>query len=64
MRSQAVLGAGVTCISVGHRPSLTAYHQQVLILGPGGGAGEGGSWQIKPAAEAAKIVADAAAAVA
>ena len=37
--------AGVTCLSVGHRPSLRAYHARVLSLEPGG------AWELALAAD-------------
>lgn len=40
---EAVQAAGVTAISVGHRPSLLRYHQQVLQIEAGG------AWQLLPA---------------
>ncbi|WIA11843.1 hypothetical protein OEZ85_011930 [Tetradesmus obliquus] len=47
---QALIDSGSTVISVGHRPSLVAYHQQVLQLG-GSQAGMPGKWQVTPAQE-------------
>jgi ABC-type uncharacterized transport system fused permease/ATPase subunit len=44
------MDSGSTVISVGHRPSLIAYHQQVLQLG-GSQAGMPGKWQVMPAQE-------------
>jgi len=40
---RALAAAGVTCLSVGHRPSLRAYHTRVLELAPGG------AWALAPA---------------
>jgi ABC-type uncharacterized transport system fused permease/ATPase subunit len=41
----ALKAAGVTYVSVGHRPTLLAFHERVLLL-----HGDGtGSWQVKPA---------------
>ena len=37
---------GLTYISVGHRPSLRAYHARVLELAPGG------AWALAPASPA------------
>jgi ABC-type uncharacterized transport system fused permease/ATPase subunit len=45
---QALMDSGSTVISVGHRPSLIAYHQEVLQLG-GSQAGMPGKWQVLPA---------------
>lgn len=50
MPLQALIDSGSTVISVGHRPSLVAYHQQVLQLG-GSQAGMPGKWQVTPAQE-------------
>jgi ABC-type uncharacterized transport system fused permease/ATPase subunit len=44
------MSSGSTVISVGHRPSLISYHQQVLQLG-GSQAGMPGKWQVLPAQE-------------
>jgi len=43
---RALAAADVTCLSVGHRPSLRAYHARVLELAPGG------AWALAPAAPA------------
>jgi len=43
---RALAAAGVTCLSVGHRPSLRAYHARVLELAPGG------AWALAPASPA------------
>jgi putative ATP-binding cassette transporter len=43
---RAAAAAGITMVSVGHRPALVKFHQRVLELQPGG---EG--WQVVPAAE-------------
>ncbi|KAF8071082.1 ABCC2 [Scenedesmus sp. PABB004] len=55
----ALLASGTTVISVGHRPSLVAFHEQVLQLGGGGGGGGATSWRVLPAAEAAAALATA-----
>eukprot|EP00877_Chromochloris_zofingiensis_P002340 jgi/Chrzof1/12106/Cz06g21170.t1 len=47
---KAVLDAGVTVISVGHRPSLVQFHQDVLQLGPNHN-GTPGPWQVGSAEE-------------
>lgn len=36
--------AGVTFVSIGHRPTLLAFHEEVLHLAPGG------AWELRPAA--------------
>jgi ABC-type uncharacterized transport system fused permease/ATPase subunit len=55
---QAVLDAGVTCISVGHRPSLLAFHKKVLLLGTNaGGEAEVGAWRVVPSGEQAAMLA-------
>lgn len=50
--------AGITFISVGHRPTLTAFHDNVLLLhGNGSGIGDDGAaaaqggWEVRPASE-------------
>ncbi len=43
----AAAAAGITLVSVGHRPALVKFHQRVLELQPGGTGG----WQVVPAAE-------------
>ncbi|GBF88477.1 hypothetical protein Rsub_01190 [Raphidocelis subcapitata] len=48
---RAVLDAGVTLISVGHRPSLVRYHQRVLQLGPSRGPELGAEWSLSSADE-------------
>jgi putative ATP-binding cassette transporter len=45
---QALLASGTTVISVGHRPTLIRYHQQVLQLASNQG-GVPGKWQVLPA---------------
>ncbi|KAF6265925.1 ABC transporter transmembrane region 2-domain-containing protein [Scenedesmus sp. NREL 46B-D3] len=47
---RALRDSGSTIISVGHRPSLVAYHEEVLQLG-GSQAGVPGKWQVMPAQE-------------
>jgi putative ATP-binding cassette transporter len=42
---ERMLQRGTSCISVGHRPSLVKFHDQVLEL-----QGEGGNWRMLPAA--------------
>jgi ABC-type uncharacterized transport system fused permease/ATPase subunit len=42
---QALKNAGVTYVSVGHRPTLLNFHERVLLLK---GDGDGG-WEVKPA---------------
>lgn len=46
--AQALMSTGTTVISVGHRPTLVAYHNQVLQLGANKG-GVPGKWQLVPA---------------
>jgi putative ATP-binding cassette transporter len=48
LRVQALMDSGSTVISVGHRPSLISYHQEVLQLGSSQ-AGMPGKWQVLPA---------------
>lgn len=43
----ALRSAGITVVSVGHRPTLLAFHDDVLLLAAGGGGG----WEVRPAAE-------------
>lgn len=38
---KALASSSVTCVSVGHRPTLLKYHQKVLLLDGGGG------WEVK-----------------
>lgn len=45
---QALLASGTTVISVGHRPTLIHYHQQVLQLASNTG-GVPGRWKVVPA---------------
>ena len=45
---QALLASGTTVISVGHRPTLIRYHQQVLQLSSNQ-AGVPGKWKVVPA---------------
>jgi putative ATP-binding cassette transporter len=45
---QALLASGTTVISVGHRPTLIRYHQQVLQLASNQG-GVPGKWRVLPA---------------
>lgn len=56
---QAVLDAGVTVISVGHRPTLVRYHRRVLQLGPSQGPTVGASWSVCTAEEFAGAAAAA-----
>jgi hypothetical protein len=67
-RAQAVAAAGVTAVSVAHRPGLARFHSRVLRLEPadtGGGGGGGPSWAVVSAEQyAAEAAAAAAAAVA
>ena len=49
---QALLASGTTVISVGHRPTLIRYHQQVLQLASNQG-GVPGKWRVTPAEELA-----------
>jgi len=44
-RLQALLASGTTVISVGHRPTLIRYHQQVLQLSSNEG-GVPGKWKV------------------
>lgn len=46
--AQALIETGTTVISVGHRPTLVSYHNQVLQLGANKG-GVPGRWQVMPA---------------
>ncbi|KAL4419364.1 hypothetical protein ABPG77_001591 [Micractinium sp. CCAP 211/92] len=53
---QALRDAGITFISVGHRPTLTQFHERVLLLhGAGSGLDAGdaapGGWEVRPASE-------------
>jgi len=54
---QAVLDAGVTLISVGHRPTLVRYHKRVLQLGPSQGPDKGAGWELCSAEEFAAAAA-------
>ena len=61
----ALRRAGVTYVSVGHRPTLLRFHERVLLLagsgsggggggcddGDGSGNGEGGGWELRRAEE-------------
>lgn len=63
----ALRDAGITFVSVGHRPTLTAFHDTVLRLEPAegaaaGGAGRSRNWRLMPADEAGAAEAEAAAA--
>ena len=50
---KALKQAGVTIVSVGHRPTLTAYHEQKLQLQPAGnGSTDAGvQWEVSPVQE-------------
>ena len=52
---KALKQAGVTIVSVGHRPTLTAYHEQKLVLQPAGnGSTDAGvQWEVGPVQEIA-----------
>ena len=53
-RSTDRLPADVTFVSVGHRPTLTLFHDSVLLLHGSGRGIEGGTpggWEVRPAAE-------------
>jgi ABC-type uncharacterized transport system fused permease/ATPase subunit len=48
--------AGITFVSVGHRPTLGQFHERVLLLhggasGGGGGGAAPGGWEVRPAKE-------------
>lgn len=49
---QALASAGITYVSVGHRPSLVDFHRNVLRLTPPSTAADGGvalpSWVLAP----------------
>lgn len=47
---EALKQTGVTFVSVGHRPTLTAYHEQQLHLKPvvKGQNGTGVKWEVNP----------------
>jgi hypothetical protein len=57
-RCQALLASGTTVISVGHRPTLVAYHKQVLVLGGTHQGGVPGPWRLLPAAEFMALAAE------
>ena len=42
----ALRAAGITAVSVGHRPTLLAYHDDALLL-----SGAGGGWEVRRAGE-------------
>lgn len=44
---QVVAETGITYISVGHRPTLRAFHGQLLQLRPGGSDGGAVSWEVQ-----------------
>lgn len=50
---EALVAAGITFVSVGHRPSLVEFHQQVLRLKPSAAASNGSapqpSWELAAA---------------
>ncbi|KAL4440466.1 hypothetical protein ABPG75_003467 [Micractinium tetrahymenae] len=53
---QALRDAGITFISVGHRPTLTQFHERVLLVhGTGSGLDAAdaapGGWEVRPASE-------------
>ncbi|KAI3431377.1 hypothetical protein D9Q98_004431 [Chlorella vulgaris] len=58
---EALRAAGITFVSVGHRPTLCRYHDSVLLLHGVAGAGgyengsggslQGGGWEVRPASE-------------
>ena len=52
---KALKQIGVTFVSVGHRPTLTAYHEQQLRLKPVSkdGAPSGIQWEVSPLSEGA-----------
>ena len=61
----ALRDAGITFVSVGHRPTLTAFHDTVLRLEPAEGAaaegaGRARNWRLMPADEAGAAEAEAA----
>lgn len=45
--SRSLCAAGITFVSVGHRPTLLAFHEEVLLLEGGGSGG----WELRKAAE-------------
>ncbi|KAI8462678.1 MAG: ATP-binding cassette transporter [Monoraphidium minutum] len=59
LMSRAVLDAGVTLISVGHRPTLVRFHRRVLQLGPPQGPAAGAAWSVATAEEFAGMAAAA-----
>ena len=46
---EALVAAGITFVSVGHRPTLVDYHQLVLRLKPSDAATAGANWELLPA---------------
>jgi putative ATP-binding cassette transporter len=50
---KAVNNAGVTFVSVGHRPTLAAYHARVLRLSPvdSGMSGSNATWELADSKE-------------
>lgn len=55
-RASSLGAAGITFISVGHRPTLTQFHENVLLLhGSGSGLDAAdaapGGWEVRPASE-------------
>lgn len=55
---KALLASSTTVISVGHRPTLLAYHEQVLQLSANAG-GVAGPWRVLPAKQLAAATAAA-----
>jgi ABC-type uncharacterized transport system fused permease/ATPase subunit len=49
MPLQALKDSGTTVISVGHRPTLVAFHSQVLQLAHSDKNGTQGNWRLVPA---------------
>lgn len=51
----ALRDAGITYVSVGHRPTLLSFHQRVLVLHGNEEEGDGekasGSWELKPSSD-------------
>ena len=52
---RALRDAGITYVSVGHRPTLLSFHQRVLLLHGNEEEGDGektsGSWELKPSSD-------------
>ena len=51
---KALKSIGVTFVSVGHRPTLTAYHEQQLQLHPVSTEASGVQWEVNALNEKAK----------